>query len=391
MPSTITKSPVAMGNLATALVLAILQLIAMPVRSQRNSIRAQYQRPDRIGGSTYVREERPTWNNNNNNNNNDNTNDPVDVIDPNLNLVLTPQCNPSNPDSFFSMSNRAENKGRTDYLEDIGSNCDQFLDYCDKKRSNLSMTTWSSFVYPDEFYDTVEAMYDRCFKSCAEHLPGGVKEFCSVPDPPPEFTASYTSSSSDYCRFVDNNDWTAGMVAHEEAVLRALNIQRNDAAGNVCNRYTRDASTQQVVEASTFFPRASPVVVSATLRCAARIQAENIVRATIESNAFPSNLHTACPASTFGGERPVCEDFATRMVSAGYTYDGFGTINEVTAVGYRSPESVIEGWLGSKSGHCSAVVKQQSLVVPTEVGIGYYNDEATGMTGHVMILAQRQL
>jgi len=81
------------------------------------------------------------------------------------------------------------------------------------------------------------------------------------------------------------------------------------------------------------------------------------------------------------------------MVNAGYSYheNGFGYINEVTAVGYRTAEQVIQGWLDSQSGHCSAIVKQESLVVPTEVGIGFYRDEETGMTGHVMLLGQRQL
>lgn len=358
--------------------LGIFQLQTGQV-SARDRIRGEYQRPDRnrIGSSTYIRGERPTGNAGNDINNNDN------IIDEGtLNLVLVPECNPSNSDSFYSLSKREENKGRTDYLEDRTTDCDRYLDYCDKKISNMEMS-WSNYVYPDDFYGTVELLYDRCFKSCVEYLPGGVDQFCSMPepeDPPP--TAGYNSASSsaqEYCKSVDGDDWTASMVAHEAAVLEVLNAMRAEPDGQAC--------------AEGFFPRASPVVTNDSLRCAARIQAQNIVKETIETGRFPSNLHDACPSKNFDGSDPICERFSTRMEKSGYSYyvNGFGYINEVTAAGYQSPEAVIQGWLSSKSGHCSAIVKQESLVIPTEVGIGYYKDEATGKTGHVMVLGQRQL
>ena len=306
------------------------------------------------------------------------------IPDNSLNLVLVPQCNPADSDSFYSQSKRPENEGRTDYLEDTMDDCEQYLQYCDKKRSNVEMS-WPNFVFADEFYDTVELLYDRCFKSCVEYLPGGIDEFCAMPEPQQIQT---TSSANDYCELVEDRDWSGEMIAHEAAVLEALNNKRDEAGGQVCSRNTNNGVTQ------TFFPRRSPVTTNPSLNCAARIQAKNIVKATIEAgNRFPGNLHTACPKDDFGGGKPICEDFPTRMKNSGYTYheNGFGIISEVTAAGYRTAEAVIDGWLGSKSGHCSAVVKQESLVVTTEVGIGYYRDEQTGRTGHVMLLGQRQM
>ncbi len=369
------------------LIFAVFQFQAVQVTSERNSIRGEYKRPDRDRiGSSYNREDRPIIGGNNN------SNFQKDDIESSvgLDLVLVPECNPDNSDSYYSLSKRDENKDSTDYLEDSVNECDQYLQYCDKKRSNLDMS-WPNFVYPDQFYNTVELLYGQCFKSCAEYLPGGVEEFCSMPTPQEKFSAEYTSASAggnNYCESVDNSDWTAEMIAHEAAVLEALNVQRGDSGGKVCTRNSNGGASQ------TFFPRSSPVTTNDSLRCAARIQAKNIVKATLElGNRFPPNLHTACPNTDFDGGAPICQDFVTRMKNSGYTYheNGFGRVSEVTAVGYRTPESVIQGWLGSKSGHCSAILKQESLVVKTEVGIGYYRDEKTGRTGHVMLLGQRQL
>lgn len=380
-----TNQSFAIRKLGIALILGVLQLRGAPVYSQRNSIRGEYQRDrDRIGGSAYIRGERPGATNGIGNNINDNQSTT-------LNLVLVPQCNPSNPDSYYSLSKREEFRGSTNYLEDTTTDCDRYLQYCDKKRSNVEQS-WPNFVFPEEFYNTVELLYDRCFKSCVEYLPGGVDEFCSMPTRETVSFNSMSAGSREYCDSVDNSDWTAEMIAHEAAMLNALNVQRGDVSGQVCTRRTRDPSGQvRVVQG--FFPRSSPVITNDSLRCAARIQARNIVRATIETNRFPPNLHDACPLSNFDGGAPVCQDFATRMVNSGYSYyeDGFGYINEVTAAGYWSAESVIQGWLDSQSGHCEAIVKQESLVVPTEVGVGYYRDEATGKTGHVVLLGQRQL
>ena len=296
--------------------------------------------------------------------------------DPVPNLVLLPNCDAANPASFYNSNNDRQ---------DTTSDCDRYLEYCGKKHSSLAFDSWANYVFPEDFYDTVELMYDRCFSSCLKTLPGGAVEFCSMPEPPPQEPVD-----ASYCFSVeDGGTWTIQMIAEEANVLAALNKQRDDPAGATCQRRTLDPSTGNVRVVQGYFPRSSPVVTNEALRCAARIQAKNIVDETIERGSFPPNLHNACPSR---GDA-ICEKFSTRMDKAGYEYfsNGFGFTNEVTAAGYRSAEAVVAGWKGSTSGHCEAILKQESKIVPTEVGIGYYQDPISGMTGHVVILAQRNL
>jgi len=211
-----------------------------------------------------------------------------------------------------------------------------------------------------------------------------------MPKPSRDYAASLSQDSKNYCSlYIDSSEaWTDEMRTQEAEVLLAMNAKRNESSGTICNRRTSNTET-----ITTFFPMSSPAVVNPELSCAARIQAQNIVLATLENSRFPSNLHTACPSSlslVTMSSAPICEGFSTRMVKAGYPYQtqGFGVVNEVTAAGYNSAQAVVNGWLASTSGHCSAIVKQESPFVPTEVGIGYF--EYGGMTGHVMIVAQRQ-
>jgi hypothetical protein len=309
--------------------------------------------------------------NTNTNNSNFNSN--------NSNNVLVPQCDSNNPNSFFNTNNAA----------DTTTACSRYLDYCDKSMTTL---TNNGYVFPNDFYSTVELMYEHCFKSCSDHLNGGAKEFCTMPEvnTEPAFSASFNSASNSnqaYCGIYNSNYWTNTMVSHEDVTLQELNNKRNLSQGTTCNRFDYSTSSTK----STLYPKSSPVQMNESLRCAARIQAKNIVDLTIaQGGRFPSNLHQACPPGN-----SVCQDFKTRIINAGYEYQtqGFGTINEVTAAGYSSPSSVIQGWLSSTSGHCSSIVKQQSVVVPTEVGIGYYEDTTTNpkTTAHVMIVAQRKL
>lgn len=285
------------------------------------------------------------------------------------NLVLVPQCNPQDSNSYYSNYKAAR---------DTSGGCAEYRQYCDKKYSNLSFDSWNSFVYPSDFYETLGLLYDQCFFTCAEAV-GGASAFCSMPSPKP--VTAKSSQAVDYCSSVSNENWTRELMAHEAEVLTALNTQRSDPSGTLCTR----RSGSQVI--SAFFPRSSPVVSNPELSCAARIQAKNIVLETLQKGRFPSNLHAACPSNA------ICESFSTRMVNAGYPYDteGLGYIHEVTAAGYNSAEKVVQGWLGSQTGHCSAIVKQESPFVPTEVGIGYYRDSSSGMTGHVVLVAQRRL
>ena len=336
-------------------------------RLYKDSIRGSYQRPNRTNPTSSSSSSSINQIDNNNENSNNNN-------------VLVPQCDPNNPNSYYNTNNPI----------DTTNDCDRFLDYCDKSMSSLT-SQWSSngYIYPKDFYNTVELMYDRCSKSCSDYLDGGIKEFCSMPEVNTEsisLTASFNSASNSdptYCGGYDSY-WTSNMKSHEIEILQELNNRRN--VPTTCSKFDYQLSK----EISTLYPKASPVVMNESLRCAARIQAKNIVDATIASNGkFPSNLHQACPP---GGDS-ICEGFSTRMTNAGYEYEtqGFGTINEVTAAGYGSGASapVVQGWLSSKSGHCSSLMKQQALVVPTEVGIGYY--EEGGTTAHVMVVAQRQL
>jgi hypothetical protein len=332
-------------------------------RIDRGSIRGSYQRPNRTNPSSSSSITQIDNNTNNNSNNNN---------------VLVPQCDPNNPNSYYNTNNPI----------DTTNDCDRFLEYCDKSMSTLT-SQWSSngYIYPNDFYNTVVLMYDRCSKSCSDHLDGGIKEFCSMPEVNTEsvsLTASFNSASNSDPTYCGDSDsyWTNNMVSHEIEILQELNNKRN--VPTTCKKFDYQLSK----EISTNYPKASPVVMNESLRCAARIQAKNIVDTTLsQGGKFPSNLHQACPP---GGDS-VCEGFSIRMTNAGYEYEtqGFGSINEVTAAGYGSASSVIQGWLSSKSGHCSSIMKQQSLVVPTEVGIGYY--EEGGTTAHVMVVAQRTL
>lgn len=176
-------------------------------------------RPERnriSGGYVYKRPSRTTppasyFNDIPNNNNNQ----------PTPNLVLLPQCDPFDPVSFYNSNND---------LEDKTTDCDRYLQYCGKKHSNLSFNSWASCVYPDDFYDTVELMYDRYFASCVKTLPGGVNEFCAMPEAPQQEPAE-----SGYCfSAVNGGTWTDRLIAEEENVLSALNEQRDDRSGATC-------------------------------------------------------------------------------------------------------------------------------------------------------------
>lgn len=365
---------VARTTLRLAVIAVSLQLCSKLscVHSRRESIRGRQERADRYRiGSSSIGTGRPNRDTDESSSSLTSpfvpSNNSGNSIRPNL--VLVPQCDPQDSSSYYSNYGTAR---------DTSNGCDDYLQYCDKKYSNLSFNSWNSYVSPSDFYETLGLLYDRCFLTCANAV-GGASAFCSMPSPKP-LTAK-SSQAVDYCSSVTDERWTSELMAHEAEVLTALNNQRNDPSGTLCTR----RSGSQVT--TGFFPRSSPVVSNPELSCAARIQAKNIVLETLEQNgSFPSNLHKACPSNG------ICESFSTRMVNAGYPYntEGFGYIHEVTAAGYNSAEKVVQGWLGSTSGHCSAIVKQESPFVPTEVGIGYYRDSASGMTGHVVLVAQRR-
>lgn len=123
------------------------------------------------------------------------------------------------------------------------------------------------------------------------------------------------------------------MIAEEANVLAALNKQRDDPAGATCQRRTPDPNTGNIRVIQGFFPRSSPVVPNEAFRCAARLQAKNIVDETIERGSFPPNLHHACPSR---GDA-ICEKFSTRMDSAGYEFFQMGLVSPT-----RLPQLVID-------------------------------------------------
>ncbi|VEU34290.1 unnamed protein product [Pseudo-nitzschia multistriata] len=358
------------------LIVGVFQLLTVNVYSQRTSIRGSYERQrqresNRVGGYNHGRPDRegdqsgsdPFAPSNNSGGNSNGSG---------ANLVLVPQCNPSDPKSYYNSYENARDS----------SDCDQYLSYCDRKYSGMDFS--SGWMLPRDFYESMREVYDRCFRSCSERS-GGPQRFCSMPEPSRGYTSSLSQESRSYCSpYAEGSPaWTRAMEVHEAEVLLAMNIKRSETGGTVCNRRNGNDMI------STFYPRSSPVVVNPQLSCAARIQAQNIVMETLETGRFPSNLHNACPSSTFlSSSAPICEGFTTRMMRAGYPYQsqGFGSVNEVTAVNYRTAEAVVGGWLSSTSGHCSAIVKQESPFVPTEVGIGYF--ESGGITGHVVIVGQ---
>jgi len=350
-------------------------------RMDRNSIRgSSYQRPDRAIPSSSSSSSSSLTQINSSSNNNVNVNVNVNDNTNTVNNVLVPQCDPTDPTSYYNSNANA--------LVDTTTNCDRFVEYCDKSMSTLS-SPWSGgqYIFPTEFYSTVELLYERCFKTCSDFLnPNGISKFCAMPNAiatssTAAETASFNSASQSnpsYCSAI-TTQFTSVMINHENELLQALNSKRKEPTGIRCT------TAGQTID----YPPSSPVQMNESLRCAARIQAKNIVDATLQANGqFPTNLHTACPSSSRN-----CEDFSTRTINAGYEYrtQGFGSLAEVTAAGYTSPSTTLAGWIASPSGHCDSIMKQESLVITTEVGIGYYEDYATGSTAHVMILSQRKL
>jgi len=368
-------------------------------RMDRNSIRgSSYQRPDRSIPSSSSSSSLTQINsssssssssnsNSNSNSNSSSSSSSSSSSNVNVNNVLVPQCDPTDPTSYYNSNANA--------LVDTTTNCDRFVEYCDKSMSTLS-SPWSGgqYIFPTDFYSTVELLYERCFKTCSDFLnPNGSAKFCAMPNAlatssstaeTTAETASFNSASHSnpsYCSAITTH-FTAVMIKHENEVLRVLNQKRKEPNGIRCT------TAGQSID----YPPSSPVQMNESLRCAARLQAKNIVDATLQlaKGQFPANLHTACPSSS---SRNICEDFSTRTSKAGYEYrtQGFGSLAEVTAAGYTSPSATIAGWIASPSGHCDSIMKQESLVITTEVGIGYYEDSATGSTAHVMILSQRKL
>ena len=244
------------------------------------------------------------------------------------NNVLVPQCDPSNRNSYYVTQNPV----------DTINDCTQYIDYCDKSMTTLS-SKWGpdgAYIQPHSFYDTVATLYERCAKTCSDRV-GGITQFCAMPEVAAPYAPSFnsaTQSDTTYCSYINSEYHSRRsnaqtMIDHENTILQVMNTKRATTTGITCTRSD---------DRATVYPQASPVVMNASLRCAARIQAKNIVERTLEQQGkFPNNLHTACPQNLSSSETSNCDDFGTRIRSSGYEYreQGFGTIAENTAAGYR--------------------------------------------------------
>jgi uncharacterized protein YkwD len=255
-------------------------------------------------------------------------------------LILVPNCDPNRPRS-------------SQLPRDVFTNCKELVDSCQRDGSTKPYD-----------YDEAEWMLQKCFKTCSDHLPGGPDEFCSMVDVPRNQTPSMPYCSSEG----QDRLWTSNMVENEDGLLILLNLWR--AQGIVCP----EAEFQPV----------PPVVRNPQLDCAARAQAKKIVAFAISNNGFNGDspsLHDVCSGSN-------CDEFVERMEKAGYV-EWWGSVNEVASYGRRTPLAGLEAWLGSTTGHCPVLMKQEWAHIQTEVGIGFYEDATTGHVSYVMVAGQQ--
>lgn len=167
----------------------------------------------------------------------------------------------------------------------------------------------------------------------------------AVADPEPAMPAAQMSMpvatldvpNGAYCAAVA--DWDPEWVQFEEEVLLLVNENRSRAA---------DCGVEGQFEA------AAPIAMDPILRCSARLHSLDM----FERDFFEhTNLDGLDPFQ--------------RMAAAGFSGSFLG---ENIALGQRTPEEVMEGWMES-DGHCSNVMKAEFTVI----GIGYH--PGAGMRG----------
>jgi uncharacterized protein YkwD len=127
-------------------------------------------------------------------------------------------------------------------------------------------------------------------------------------------------------------DWDPDWAAFEDRVLELTNAAR--AAGHDCDSEGK-------------FGPAAPLAMNARLRCSARLHSGYMA----ETGDFD---HVESKSGT---------DPFDRMEAAGYRFSSAG---ENIALGQRTPEEVVNGWLDS-DGHCSNIMNRDF----TEIGVGY--------------------
>jgi len=151
-------------------------------------------------------------------------------------------------------------------------------------------------------------------------------------------TGGATTGSADTLVLTDNEycnavaDWPADWVAWERQVLELVNARRAEGAN--CG-------------ASGSFDPADPLTVNGALTCAARNHSMDMAVRGYFDHTDPD------------GNGP-----GTRIAAAEYDWSTWG---ENIALGYPSPEAVVQGWMES-DGHCANIMNAAF----TEIGIGYY-------------------
>jgi uncharacterized protein YkwD len=127
--------------------------------------------------------------------------------------------------------------------------------------------------------------------------------------------------------------WDPSWVAFEDEVQRLSNLQRQ--AGAVCGE--------------TSYPPVAPLSADPALRCAARLHAKDLQDRDYFSHTTPDGV-----------------TFDQRITQAGYRWR---TLGENIAAGYRTPQTVVQGWMQSP-GHCQNIMNATF----TQVGVGFYDD-----------------
>ncbi len=134
--------------------------------------------------------------------------------------------------------------------------------------------------------------------------------------------------------------WPHESVTFEQEVVEIVNDVR--AEGVVCTG------------TGAQMPSAGPVHMDPHLQCASRLHSINM--------HDQNNL-----AHELDGEDPT-----DRGNAAGYP----GSVAENIAMGYTTPQEVVDGWLSSDTGHCENLMEGSH----TDIGIGYYR--GTGSHRH---------
>jgi uncharacterized protein YkwD len=152
------------------------------------------------------------------------------------------------------------------------------------------------------------------------------------PDAGPADAATASAPDASSCAAAAAT-WDPSWVAFEDEVLRLSNQYRQ--AGAVCD--------------TTSYPPVPPLAPNAALRCSARLHSKDMQDRNYFSHTTPDGV-----------------TFDQRISQAGYRWRALG---ENIALGYSTPQSVVQGWMQSP-GHCQNIMSAAF----SELGVGFYGD-----------------